>query len=97
MKMFTMFGVSLTMMALVFTTLFAPMASAATGDTTIMLGCEVADMGGYLNKVDATCQFKGFVPGSRVYGEGDVNDGGVVFVADDLDPTTSLTRTVTDN
>lgn len=35
----------------------AALALPALADTTVVLGCEVTDKGGYLNKVDPTCQF----------------------------------------
>ena len=37
--------------------LLATFAVPALADTKIVQGCEVTDKGGYLNKVDPTCQF----------------------------------------
>lgn len=50
-------------------------AFATTGGTAIVQGCEVRDMGGYLNKVDPTCTFDhqpgGNYPGSNTSGTPD--------------------------
>lgn len=42
--------------------LATPMFSA-TGDVSVVQGCEIVDMGGYSNKVDPTCSFNKEVGG----------------------------------
>lgn len=46
-----------------FAFVLAPLASADTGDVTVVQGCDVVDMGGYSNKVDPTCAFDGLGTG----------------------------------
>lgn len=58
------------------------LAAAANADT--VQGCEVKDMGGYLNKVDATCVFNHQPGGSWSPNPAAFPPGGISDILDDL-------------
>lgn len=55
--------------------MLATFAVPALADTKTMLGCEVVDKGGYLNKTDPTCVFTNEdTRGSRLQFDSDVDN-----------------------
>ena len=77
-------------------TTLAILFAAGTAHATTIQGCDVVDMGGYLNKADPTCVFSEVLPGSVIVREGDRSASGIL-APDDGNPATNGDITVRDN
>lgn len=74
-------------MRLIIAALLTATAFPAMADTATVLGCEVIDMGGYLNKADPTC----------VFSNEDARGSRLVLADHDSDPATPDTLEQIDN